>query len=446
MSSSSRRGFVLGGASVVLASGAGAKAGPRDPLQAWLETKAVRVRAIDAEDEDFADLEPLGDAIESARAVQLGEPSHGSGSAFSAKARIVKFLHKRLGFDVLIWESGLYDVALAQAAMRSSDDGVAAASKGVFSLWTAAAEVKPMFDYVKASQATLRPLEIAGFDMQITAKGTTERFARCLRAFASDLRDPALCRRAAMLSDQAIAARDRLLSSKFADAGDLEALTTAIRGLRQMISTRRADFESVHGALETSFMDRAIENARADAALRFDAERGPTTTERENRRDALNAANLRWLLEERYAGRKAIVWAHNAHIMNAYYAPDFRDVRLEPRQGDMKPTGVFLKGWLRETVYTLGMTTFEGEEGLATGGPATPIAPAPEGSLEAGLHVLGAPYVFVDFRRSKADRRSSMPSPQTVRIPKFATNTISEVSRVYDGLFFIDRMSRATHA
>jgi erythromycin esterase-like protein len=61
----------------------------------------------------------------------MGEPSHGAGSAFAAKVRLIKFLHQRMGFDVLVWESGLYDVRLAQAALRTPEDPVTAARRGI---------------------------------------------------------------------------------------------------------------------------------------------------------------------------------------------------------------------------------------------------------------------------------------------------------------------------
>ncbi|HEY1877937.1 MAG TPA: erythromycin esterase family protein, partial [Rhizomicrobium sp.] len=181
MAGPSRRTFVFSGASAVLA-GSTVNAQSRDALQTWLAEHVSPIRANDATDEDYSDLEPLGDAIGAARVVQLGEPSHGAGSCFAAKARIVKYLHQRRGFDVLIWESGLYDVALAQAGMRGTDDAMTAARRGVFTLWSMAAEVKPLFDYIKASQPMVRPLEMAGFDMQVTADGSTERFADDLRA------------------------------------------------------------------------------------------------------------------------------------------------------------------------------------------------------------------------------------------------------------------------
>jgi len=325
--------------------------------------------------------------------------------------------------------------------MRGTDDAMTAARRGVFTLWSMAAQVIPLFEYIKASQATLRPLEMAGFDMQVTADGSTARFAEDLRAFAAGLEDQVLRARAVSLVEQGLSARERLFANKFAGQADLDALTEATAGLVMLINERRRDFERVHGPLGTSFMAHAIENMRADAAFRAEFARAPATTPaRESSRDAANAANLRWLLEERYAGRKALVWAHDVHVMNAYYDSQFRGVHLKQQPGDMKPTGTFIAEWLGKQVYTIGMTAFQGEDGFAMGGPATPVPPAPDGSLEARLHAMGHAYAFLDFR--KLDDRSPMP----IRLPKYDVNSIPDVGRVYDGLFYIDRMARATRA
>ena len=48
-------------------------------------------------------------------AVLLGEASHGDGAALLAKGRLVRYLHQARGFDVLVWESGFYDLARADA-------------------------------------------------------------------------------------------------------------------------------------------------------------------------------------------------------------------------------------------------------------------------------------------------------------------------------------------
>jgi hypothetical protein len=128
--------------------------------------------------------------------------------------------------------------------------------------------------------------------------------------------------------------------------------------------------------------------------------------------------------------------------MNAYYDSDFHNVHLQAQSGDMKPTGAFTADWLGSGVYTLGMTTFQGEDGFAMGGPASPVSPAPDGSLEARPHALGHPYAFVNFRGVDGELRN----PMTVRLPKYEINTIPDISRVYSGIFYIDRMARATRA
>src|SRR4051794_33215908 len=68
----------------------------------------VTVDSISIDEADFRDLSPLARAIGDARVVMLGEAGHGDGATFRAKARLVRFLHEQLGFDVLAWESGTW--------------------------------------------------------------------------------------------------------------------------------------------------------------------------------------------------------------------------------------------------------------------------------------------------------------------------------------------------
>jgi hypothetical protein len=75
---------------------------------AYLKKHAIPVRSIDAEDGNSADLEPLREVIGNRRIVMLGESTHGDGATFAAKIRLIKFLHERMGFDVLAFESGFY--------------------------------------------------------------------------------------------------------------------------------------------------------------------------------------------------------------------------------------------------------------------------------------------------------------------------------------------------
>jgi erythromycin esterase len=105
----------------LLASGVQAAEAPSPDSEKihWLSEHAVPVRLIVPENEDFSDLMPLVQWIGGSRVVALGEVTHGDGAMFLAKTRLVRFLHEVMGFDVLAWEAGFFDVPLVDAALRS---------------------------------------------------------------------------------------------------------------------------------------------------------------------------------------------------------------------------------------------------------------------------------------------------------------------------------------
>ncbi len=79
--------------------------------QAGLKRDVSPIRSIDPADTNFSDLQALGAAVGEARIVLLGEQTHGEGSTFQAKTRVIKYLHEKMGFEVLAFESGFYDCA-----------------------------------------------------------------------------------------------------------------------------------------------------------------------------------------------------------------------------------------------------------------------------------------------------------------------------------------------
>jgi erythromycin esterase-like protein len=211
---------------------------------------------------------------------------------------------------------------------------------------------------------------------------------------------------------------------------DFAALDRATQGLLALTRSERAAFLQVHATRHLTFMERVLQNLR-----------GNDFNEGWNPRDALNAANLRWLIEEGYPGRKIIVWAHNVHLMNAYYAADVGSIHIEPQDGGLKPSGVAMAQWLGNDVYTIAMTSYAGEDGWNS---AKPIAPAPEGSLEWRLHQLGKPYVFLDLRTLDGDPDHPMRKPQPLRIDKYRDDMLTDVTHAFDAIFYLDRMIPAT--
>jgi erythromycin esterase len=159
-----------------------------DARVAWLKSHTSALRSIDPANEDFSDLEPIRYAIGDRRIVQLSEQSHGDGSTFHARTRLIKFLHQKCGFDVLAFESGLYDCRKAWELLRegkmSHRDAI---SNGVFDIWVSSQEVQPLIEYLGQQANGKHPLEICGFDCQFTAQASAKYLPAEIDAFLSKL-------------------------------------------------------------------------------------------------------------------------------------------------------------------------------------------------------------------------------------------------------------------
>jgi erythromycin esterase len=451
-----------------------------DALQDWLAANAKAIRTLDPGAQDFGDLEPLAAAIGTARVVQLGEPSHNAGTCFAAKVRLITFLHQRLGFDVVVWESGIYDVELVEAGLHAGMDPAAAAQRGILRNWSGSEECRPLFAYAQGSHLTARPLAMAGFDSTLTSPFAN--LAAELRKYAAALGPESLRREAIPATEEliqaftaltayvegldainaelttatAIARRDALARWERETGAPLrphgamlERFKAAHSNVAALLRAHQGEFARIGGHRRSGFMDRVVDSLSARAVNlyeRLGTDVTPSTDgglAEQNRRDAQNAENLRWIIEQGYPDRKVIVWAHNAHVMNAYYeAPRWKTIRLDPATNTMKPHGVFLADWLGRDLYTIGFSAYEGEDGWKGLG-ASRIPAAREGSVEGRLKRLGHPYAFLDLRAARGAGHP-LSGTQVIRVPKYDEVEIPDVARPYDGLFFIARMERAT--
>lgn len=110
----------------------------------------------------FDNLSNLKESLKDVEIIALGENTHGLGEVFSAKTELVKFLHQELGFDLVLFESGYGDGALAWEQLDSLS---AKEFTSVFSsnFYYNSEEVENLVSYVKSQNGKLK---IQGFDCQ----------------------------------------------------------------------------------------------------------------------------------------------------------------------------------------------------------------------------------------------------------------------------------------
>ena len=112
--------------------------------------------------EKFENLSKLKETLKDIEIIALGENTHGLGEVFTAKTELVKFLHQELGFNLVLFESGYGDGALAWERLDSiSTREFTNAFSSNF--YYNSEEIENLVTYVKSQK---NGLKIQGFDCQ----------------------------------------------------------------------------------------------------------------------------------------------------------------------------------------------------------------------------------------------------------------------------------------
>src|SRR5688572_12479949 len=92
----------------------------------------IREPVNSAREDDFADLQFLKTVIGDRRIVQLGESHHSVAEYGAMKTRLIKFLHQEMGFDVLAFESSIYECYAADLRQMTATDAL---FSSIFAVW-----------------------------------------------------------------------------------------------------------------------------------------------------------------------------------------------------------------------------------------------------------------------------------------------------------------------
>jgi erythromycin esterase len=406
------------------------------PAAQWLTANAHPITTL-AISSDFRDLEPLRAAIGNARVVMLGEQSHGDGTTFLAKARLIAFLHQQMGFDVLAWESGIYDVHEVWDHIRAGEDVLAASRRGIFGIWTRSEQALPTLDYVARTVGTARPLEMAGFDTQLTGSLANDSLSAHVLAFARAIGSPVAGdaewpAAAATLTELAVTGHFQTKPSP----ADQARVLRILGALRADAVARGA------GDREALFWTQALASIESYARMRWAMPIGQIRPEDNNARDAQMAANLVWLANVYYPGRKIIAWAASAHTARGL-SPLRTSDGIQP----------FASGWtvhmgreahraLGAGMYSIGFTAAVGSFGQPGATPQA-IRPMVPESIEAHFAATPFDYAFVDFRGRAAGGEWLT---DTYSRPFGYSDLRGDWTAVFDGMIFTRVMAPSTVA
>ena len=317
----------------------------------WIKANS---KEIQLDNNDYEKFDFLDSILKDKRIVMLGENTHGSSEYPLLKNRIIQYLHKKLGYNVLTWESSLLDCF----AVESSKEQLSPEEMANGSLHFAykSKQIIPIMTYIKNSN-----LILTGMDSQPTVySDATGRFLKTHPCFGQ-------------LSEE-IYYVDSLAQtpSMYAWKDDSRKLLAVFY---QDILNKIINSECSSEDLE--IFTRGLKDRINDMLLR------------NKERDQRMADNLIWLLYKKYPKEKFIIYAHNAHIDRQNQKNSY---------ANLKSMAEFLPDSVIEKSYCIGIFGYEGQARNNLGrNPIYNFKKHPKLSLEKYLIQSGYDITFLDL-------------------------------------------------
>lgn len=388
--------------------------------EGYLDKKAKPIELT--QQTNFEDLKALNNALAGKRIILLGEFNHGSKEINLLKNRIIQYLHQKLGYKVLLLESGLGELntlnhnrpALAKENMIYR----------LTSPWQSE-EFVSLMDYVQKNE----DLVLGGFDPQKSGGSFVPFFQQKFGEI-----DPQLSKLLSETEAQNQTFVRDIQRAELTPAHFLkrDSIIQAYQMIVQSIQAHQSQFMQ-DKKTETDFkvIQKSLENRIA--YLHYFTTYKKQLRQRWAARDSLMAANILWYVKELYPQEKIIISAHNYHISK------YNEKELV--------MGEILNAQLPNELYTIGF--FGGQGSFANNARKTENLSPAVGTkdIKAIVSKLKADAVFFDFPNKIKQQCSWLDDNITVSdtfIDLDNTPTML-IGKCFDGLFLLKNITPAVY-
>lgn len=366
--------------------------------------------------EDFSFLQ---EELKDVQVVMLGEISHFDGNVFETKTEIVKYLVENMGFNVMAFESGIYDLWKAQEDVKKGANCKQVFRNSLFSMWGKRKEFQSFVTFFENNKANLK---LFGFDHQITSVNGTVNLSNDLFNYSKSINHTMKLNK-----EDFNLLLESISNSTMFDESDISypIFSSELYKLKQKLSQQKNSEENFYW---TQIVNGLL-TLGEDAFTRQNFTSAFNCTSIDNIRDNQMAENLLAYAKQNPEA-KIICWGANQHFAN-----NLQSVKA-PIIKDFVPMGYYVKTALQGKMYSLAAITTNDSIFLQNKWHSTPIK---EGSFEDVLKKqFKNNHVFVSAKQLEINkiRENRLFSPIT-----FIEGKLSEF---HDGYLYFPKATLAT--
>lgn len=266
--------------------------------------------------------------VRKSRLVLIGEANHGSREMFEVRNSLIRSLHKKLDFDVILFESGIGELILPNC--QKATKTAAELTRGLFGIWQTSA-FEELMAFVKEEE-----IEIAGFDVQRSGGSFQYLLQECAgQALIPSARYTNIENRFSSLS--------KSLSQRKPYEELKDETESLIRDYHKLAAElkRKSPYKKTK---KYKLTQRVLQNRIGYLSYYLNFVKDKDWNKRWAARDSIMASNVAWLAEEIYPKKKIIIIGHNYHIAKYNEKELVMGELLKETYGDtMSSIGVFAR-------------------------------------------------------------------------------------------------------
>lgn len=399
-----------------------------------IQRNLTGIKSIENSDNDFTGYDALSKAIGNTQIVMLGEQTHGHGRTFTAKIKIIEYLVREKGFDVVAFESGFYELNKLWETESDLDTRLSRVRSEIYPDWSAAKELDSFFQLVKKNNQSGGRLAITGFDCKHDMPYGQKEY---LNDFINFIDKNNLRLKSANDFRKFEQLLKGLITLKTSTRQDVQSRPSSKDEIffYSVIDSLSREINQLQSSDEVEFWKQEMVSLKMQARNTWVAS-GWKGASQLSVRDSAMAQNIIWLANNKYKGRKIIVWAASYHIAKekqviAHFKSDSKKNELMGNLLNLKLPG---------RTYSLGFISSDGSYGEWFRQKFyTYKVNRTQESFEKKLSLLtDAEFAFINMTGVQNE------NPFLMAGVHFSESK-AVWNKVFDGLFYIRTMKPATY-